>query len=72
MLGRLDNVAFYLVARVQIDDSLLAHVLAGSPGLEWYLLREQRYMQTDIEAECARIATLVCFIKNLERGTQSD
>ena len=51
---------------------LLAHMLAGSHGLEWYLLREQRYIQSDIEAECARIATLACFIKNLERGTKSD
>lgn len=50
----------------------LAHVLAGSLGLEWYLLREQRHVQSDIEAECARIATLACLIKNLERGTQSD
>ena len=50
---------------------LLAHVLAGSHGLEWYLLREQRYIQSDIESECARIATLVYLVKNLEHGTQS-
>lgn len=47
-------------------------MLAGSPGLEWYLLREQRDIQTDIEAECARIATLACVITRLEGGTQPD
>ena len=51
---------------------LLVHVLAGSHGLEWFLLREQRYVQSDIESECARIATLVYLIKNLEHGTKSD
>ena len=54
------------------DQYKLAYVLAGSPGLEWYLLREQRDIQTDIEAECARIATLACVITRLEGGTQPD
>ena len=46
----------------------LVPLLAGSPTLQQYLLREQKYIQSDTEFECARIATLVCVVKNLERG----
>ena len=64
-------LSVWLQARTLIT-VLLVHVLAGSHDLEWFLLREQRYVQSDIESECARIATLVYLIKNLEHGTQSD
>lgn len=45
-------------------------VFAGGLDLEGYLLRERRCIESDIELECAKIATLACVIELLERSKE--
>lgn len=44
--------------------------MKGGLDLEGYLLRERRCIESDIELECAKIATLACVIELLERSKE--